>query len=66
MEENVKKKNIYNVYISYLYTQLGYFTTEQKLTEHCKSTIIKTLKKNMSYNHTSSETPKDTGNTTCW
>ena len=33
MEDNVKKKRMYiNVY-------LGHFAVQQKLTEHCKSTI---------------------------
>ena len=39
MEDNVKKRNVYVFYIYKI--KLGYFAIQQKLTEHCKSTVIK-------------------------
>jgi len=38
MEDNVRKR-------MYICVYLGHFTAQQKLTEHCKSTIMKNLKK---------------------
>ena len=40
MEDNVKKKNVYKCITDH-------FAVQQKLTEHCKSNIIKFLKSNL-------------------
>ena len=56
MEKNVKK-NVYMcvcvciyIYIythTYIYIRLNYFAVHQKLTQHCKSTILQFKKKTM-------------------
>ena len=38
MEDSVRKR-------MYIFVQLGCYAVQQKLTEHCKSTLVKNLKK---------------------
>ena len=42
-----EKKNVCVYIYLYVYVWLGHFVVQQKLTEHCKSTIINTIFKNL-------------------